>query len=53
MRFGRLVVVDDFDFIRITFFPAKTNSPLIVDPDAMLSGSIALQSLQPVSRRIH
>ena len=32
------------------FRPAKTDAPLIVDPDAVLAGSIALQSLQSIAR---
>jgi hypothetical protein len=35
-----LMVVDDFDFIGIPFLPFKTDTKLVVDPNAVLSGSI-------------
>jgi hypothetical protein len=46
-----LVIVDDLYVVRIAGTPPKTNAPLIVDPDAVLAGPIALQRLQPVARR--
>ena len=45
------VVIDDFDIVRITFSPFKTDAPLVIDPDAMLSFAVALQGLQPVAWR--
>ena len=43
------VIIGDFDFIRSVSLPEKTNTPLIVDPDAMLPDPIRMQHLQPVS----
>jgi hypothetical protein len=45
------VIVDDFDFVGIFVLPAETNAELIVDSDAVTTGSIAAQGLQMVSRR--
>jgi hypothetical protein len=45
------MVIYDFDIVRLTIDPAKTNAPLIVDPDRMLPGSTATQGLQPVAGR--
>src|SRR5689334_7107511 len=50
--FGRRsVVVDDFDFMRIVVSPDKTNPPLFVDADRMLSSPILLQRFQTVAGR--
>src|SRR5436305_9572025 len=46
-----LVVVGDFDFVCIVVLPAETNPVLIVDADAVLTGAISLQALQPVPGR--
>jgi hypothetical protein len=45
------VIVDDFNIMRLAVSPHEANSPLIVDPNAMLTGSISLESLQAVARR--
>lgn len=37
--------------MRIILAPAKTNAPLLIDPNAVLSGAIASQLLQPIPRR--
>jgi hypothetical protein len=34
-----------------TLLPNETNTPLIVDADAVLAGSIAFEALQPICRR--
>jgi hypothetical protein len=44
------VVICDVALIGSVSLPDKTNAPLIIDPDAVLSGSISFQLLQPVSR---
>jgi len=31
--------------------PVETNSPLTVDPDAVLPGSVALERFQPIGRK--
>jgi hypothetical protein len=43
-----LMVVYDLNVVRIALAPAKANSPLIVDPDAVLAFPIAPQGFQPV-----
>ena len=45
------MVIDDFDIKCMSFRPAKTDPPLIVDTDAVLALAIALQCFQPVSGR--
>ena len=45
-----LVVVDDFDIGRSFFGPGETDTPLVVDPDRVLSPTAAGQRLQPVCR---
>jgi hypothetical protein len=42
------VVVNDLNLQRITVFPNEADSPLIVDSNAVLSGSVTLQLLKPV-----
>ncbi|WP_446680231.1 hypothetical protein [Arthrobacter terrae] len=44
------VVVDEFDIFSTSFCPSETNPPLIVHADTVLTHSIPLQLLQPVSR---
>ena len=46
-----LVIIDYFYIIRARFRPAKTKPVLIVDPDAVLASTIALEGLQPIARR--
>jgi hypothetical protein len=41
---GSLVIGDDFDGIRIPGAPCKADTPLVVDPDAVLPGTIAFQN---------
>lgn len=45
------MVVDDFYIVSIPITPEEANSPPVIDPDAMLSFSIAFQRLQAVSWR--
>lgn len=49
MVFGRLVVVGDFNFMRISRIPAETDAPLIVDADAVLPGSITLERFEAIA----
>src|SRR5260221_12613645 len=44
-----LVVVGDLDIGCISVAPDETEAPLVVYPDAHLSGSISCQSFEPVS----
>jgi hypothetical protein len=43
------VIIYDLDVIRIAAGPPEADAPLIVDPDAMLAGTVALELLQPVA----
>src|SRR5215831_20499015 len=45
------MVVDDLDVPRAVVSPTEADSPLVVDPDAVLPASIAAELLEPVSRR--
>jgi hypothetical protein len=45
------MVVDDFHFVTISIAPDKTDSPLVVDPNRMLSVAIASQNFQLISGR--
>jgi hypothetical protein len=43
------VVINNFNLSHITIDPAKTDPPLIVDPDTVLARAIPLQNFQPVA----
>jgi hypothetical protein len=45
------MIIDYFDIVRISIIPFETDSPLLVDPDAVLAFSIPLQRFEPVSGR--
>lgn len=45
------MVVADLDFMRSVRAPDEANSPSVVDSDAVLSGAVASEALQSVSRR--
>jgi hypothetical protein len=45
------VIVHDFDVIRVTRSPNEADTILIVDPNAVLPLTIAMQSLESVARR--
>ena len=45
------MIVHDLYVNRGTFLPAETNSPLLVDSDAELTGSVAGEFLQPITGR--
>jgi hypothetical protein len=45
------MIVGDFNVKGVAILPAETDSILIVNSDAILPGSVSLQSLQPVCRR--
>ena len=42
------MVVSDFDFVDISFFPAKTDTPLAIDSHAKLSLAITCECLETV-----
>ena len=45
------MIVDDLDIVGITVSPEEADAPLVVDPNAVGSGAIALQGFQLVARR--
>jgi hypothetical protein len=45
------MIVHDFDIQSVALLPAKTHSPLPVDPDAVPSLTVPVQGLQPVGGR--
>ncbi len=45
------MIVNDFDIVSVSVAPDETNPKLVIDADAVLTGSIALQSLQAVAWR--
>jgi hypothetical protein len=45
------VVIDDFDIVCITAFPAKADAPLIVNADTMLALSFSNELLKSIGRR--
>jgi hypothetical protein len=45
------MVIQNFNFVGIAGVPAKTNSPLIVDPDAVLALPITVELLEAIARR--
>jgi len=44
------VIILDLDLISVSAPPREADPPLIVDPYAVLPGSISFESLQPISR---
>src|SRR5690625_6194483 len=45
------VVVNDLHLLRSCVGPHEPDPPLVVDPDAVLPGAVALQRFEPVARR--
>lgn len=45
------MIIDDFNIKGIATFPCKTDSPLLIDTNAVLPAPVALQFLQKVGRR--
>ena len=44
------MVVNDFDVVGIAISPRETDAPLVVDPDAVCSCTVALQRFQMIPR---
>jgi hypothetical protein len=44
------MVIGDFDLFRPSVAPDEANTPLIVDPDAVLPSAIPFQGLKVVAR---
>jgi hypothetical protein len=51
MVFSPSVVINNFNLVGVPVKPHKAQSPLIVDANAVLTSTIADQSLQSVARR--
>jgi len=47
----RLVVIDDLYVVNAVSLPTEADTPLIVDPNAVLPSPITLQRFQTISRR--
>ena len=45
-----LVIIDDLDFVCVTISPNKTDKPLIVDADAVLTFAFAFQRFKSIGR---
>jgi hypothetical protein len=43
------MIVHDLNVVRTVVFPSKTDPPLIVDPDTVLSSPVTRQLFQPIS----
>src|SRR5687768_15184250 len=52
---GSLVIVDDLDVERSrgVVRPLETDAPLVIDSDAELSMSVAVQRLEPIAGKQH
>src|ERR1035438_8302972 len=46
-----VVVLGDFNIVRVPFFPPKADSVLIVDPQTVLALAVAGERFEPVTRR--
>jgi hypothetical protein len=45
------MIIDDFDVLWTLRGPPEANSPLVVDPNAVLAGPISSQGFEPVTWR--
>lgn len=45
------MIVHNFDVVYVVLSPKETDSPLIIDPNAVLALTIATESLKTISRR--
>jgi hypothetical protein len=47
------VIIHDLDIVCVPFTPNEAETPLVIDPNAVLSLSVAVQGFQTISRRRH
>ena len=47
------MIVGDFHFVGVAIAPSEADAKLVVDPYAVLTIAVALQSFQSVARRQH
>jgi hypothetical protein len=45
------MVVNDFDIVRLSILPSETDSPLVIDADAVLAGAVADQRFETIPQR--
>jgi hypothetical protein len=46
------VIVNNLNVQGLVIGPAEADAPLLVDPDAHLSGTVTFQPFEPVARRV-
>jgi len=46
-----LVMIDDLNLVGVSVSPNETETPLVVDPYAMLPPSLSVQGFQTIPRR--
>ncbi len=47
------MIVHDLDIVRVSACPTEAESPLVIDPDAVLTCAISQQFLKPIRRWDH
>ena len=45
------MIIDDLDIVGLAIVPPETNTPLVIDPNAVLAVSITRELFQAISRR--
>ena len=45
------MIVHDLDVVRIAVLPVEANAPLVVDVNAVLAGTVALELFEPIAGR--
>lgn len=45
------MIIDDFNFVSVPISPPKTNSPPVIDSNAVLASTITLECFQPIPGR--
>ena len=45
-----LMIIGDFDPMRVAIFPSETHAPLIIDADAVLAFAIAPKLFETIAR---
>ena len=45
------MIIDDFNIVGFAVFPAETNTPLVIDPNAVLAFSVPCKLLKSISGR--
>lgn len=45
------MVIDDFNLVSVSLSPHKADTPLVIDPNAVLALPVATKRFKPVARR--